>query len=165
MDKVLFSHNSDHWATPKDLYWYYCEEWGYFDPCPLYADFDGLAIDWPKYVFVNPPFSNILPFVEKAIRSWWNDGKTHILLLLPVRTDTKWFRRLCDFGCNIYFFPKRLHFNESKNPAPFPCMLVEIDGSCSCMDDYHQNKFSVFWRLDDIHEQYLKHLESLDHAG
>lgn len=103
MNKVLFSHNSDHWATPEDLYWYYCLKWGYFDPCPLHADFDGLSIEWPEMVFVNPPYSNILPFVEKAISSW-RSWRTKIVMLLPVRTDTKWFKRLCDFGCDIQFF-------------------------------------------------------------
>ena len=36
-------NNHDNWATPKELYDQLHEEFRFdFDPCPLYADFDGL---------------------------------------------------------------------------------------------------------------------------
>ena len=67
--KGCFSHKSDDWSTPDFIYWLYIEKYGYFDPCPLKADFDGLSLDWSAYqsVFINPPYSNILAFVQKTI--------------------------------------------------------------------------------------------------
>ena len=47
MNASLFSSKSPHWATPKDLYEKLNAEFGFnFDPCPLHADFDGLAMEW-----------------------------------------------------------------------------------------------------------------------
>ena len=47
MKKVLFSRNSDNWATPDVIYDYYINK-NYFDPCPLNSNFDGLEIDWKE---------------------------------------------------------------------------------------------------------------------
>lgn len=131
MNKVLFSHKSDDWATPDWLYWWFVHERKYYDPCPLHADFDGLLIEWPKdrNVFINPPFSNIMPFVDKGIRYYCKGLGSYVCFLLPVRTDSKWFKRLYEFGCRVTFFPYRLHFSESKGNAPFPCMLVHLDST------------------------------------
>src|SRR2546421_2738438 len=39
----------------------------FFDPCPIGAN-DGLHCHWPddQVVFINPPFSNPLPWVRRA---------------------------------------------------------------------------------------------------
>ncbi len=50
MNQVLFSKKSDNWATPKVIYDFYINQ-GYFDPCPLNSDFDGLKIDWKEKKF------------------------------------------------------------------------------------------------------------------
>lgn len=58
---------TDSYPTPTWLL--NCFE-GFFDPCPLNDSptFDGLSIDWKKKTYVNPPYSNPLPWVKKAIR-------------------------------------------------------------------------------------------------
>lgn len=122
MDKVLFSRNSDNWATPKVMYEFYNKN-NYFDPCPLNSDFDGLNINWHQKNFVNPPYSKIKQFVNKAIDEH-KKGK-EVILLIPARTDTKYFRKLVDYGCNIVFITGRLHFNNS-NSAPFPSCLIYL---------------------------------------
>lgn len=127
MNNILFSKNSDNWATPKILYNYYTKN-NYFDPCPLYSVFDGLEIEWKNKNFVNPPYSKIKDFVNKAIEEH-KKGK-EVVLLIPARTDTKYFRKLVDYGCIIEFITGRLHFNES-NSAPFPSCLISITGGNS----------------------------------
>lgn len=121
--KGCFSHKSDHWTTPKVLYDLYVKENGHFDPCPLHCvSFDGLSIPWKEKNFVNPPYSQIDKWVDKAIQ----ESKLHkkVVLLLPVRTDTKWFEKLSKYGITVHFFTGRLKFGDSKNSAPFPLMLV-----------------------------------------
>ena len=125
MNKVLFSKESDNWSTPKIIYKRYIEKLRYFDPCPLNSAFDGLEIEWKEYNFVNPPYSKIKQFVDKAIEEH-KKGK-QILLLIPARTDTKYFKRLVEYGCDITFVTGRLHFNNS-NSAPFPSCYIRLNG-------------------------------------
>lgn len=124
MNNILFSRKSDNWKTPKVIYDYYMK-YNYFDPCPYNSNFDGLQIDWKERNFVNPPYSKIKDFVSKAIKEHKN-GK-EVVLLIPARTDTKYFRQLVDYGVYILFITGRLHFNNS-NSAPFPSCLVMLTG-------------------------------------
>lgn len=125
MNKVLFSKKSDHWKTPKNIYDYYIIKNSFFDPCPYHAKFDGLNIEWKDTNFVNPPYSNIKDWVDKAIEE--NKKGKIVVLLIPARTDTKYFRKLVDYGCDIIFITGRLHFNES-NSAPFPSCEINLTG-------------------------------------
>ena len=106
---------------------------GYFDPCPLNSEFDGLKIEWGEINFVNPPYSKIKYFIDKSIEEHIK-GK-EVILLIPARTDTKYFRKLVDYGCNITFITGRLHFNNS-NSAPFPSCLIRLT----------KNKTKCEWR-------------------
>lgn len=124
MDRILFSSKSDHWKTPRKIYEYY-KEHDFFDPCPYHADFDGLNIEWEEANFVNPPYSKIKEWVDKCIEEH-KKGKV-VILLIPARTDTKYFRKLVDYGCDIVFITGRLHFNES-NSAPFPSCEINLTG-------------------------------------
>lgn len=91
MDKVLFSRKSDHWKTPKKLYDRFMDI-GCFDPCPYESDFDGLSIEWKEKNFVNPPYSQISKWVDKSIEQ--NKKGKGVILLIPARTDTKYFKNL-----------------------------------------------------------------------
>lgn len=124
MNQILFSKNSDNWRTPSIIYNWFMDD-GYFDPCPLYSNFDGLKIHWKKKNFVNPPYSKIKDFVNKSIEEFVRGND--VILLIPARTDTKYFRKLVDFGVNIFFKTGRLHFNDS-NSAPFPSCYIELTG-------------------------------------
>ena len=95
-----------------------------FDPCPLQSSIDGLSIEWGQSNFVNPPYSNIRPFLEKGIFES-KKGKMSVFLI-PARTDTKWFHDLIYNKYEIRFIKGRLKFGEGKNSAPFPSMLVIV---------------------------------------
>ncbi len=45
-------------------------------------------------------------------------------MLIPARTDTKYFHEYIYKRHEIRFVRGRLHFNESKAGAPFPSMVV-----------------------------------------
>lgn len=125
MNQILVSRKSDNWATPKNIYKLFISN-DYFDPCPLNANFDGLKIEWKEYNFINPPYSKIKLWVDKAIEEH-KKGK-ECTLLIPARTDTKYFRKLVDYGCIIEFVTGRLHFNDS-NSAPFPSCFIILTGN------------------------------------
>lgn len=129
--KVYHTSNSDNWATPKHVYNYLngIHEFK-FDPCPLGAlerGYNGLEVEWDSSNFVNPPYSNIKDFITKGIEEH-SKGKK-VIYLIPARTDTKNFERLYEYGCKFTFIIGRLRFNESKNSAPFPSVIVELVGN------------------------------------
>ncbi len=125
--EVLFSSKTDNWSTPKDLYNSLNNEFNFdFDPCPLRSKEDGLEIDWKGNIFINPPYSNVAPFLEKGVEEL-NKGNAKVLVyLLASRTDVKWFHKYIYNKPNveIRFIKGRLHFGDSKNSAPFPSMIV-----------------------------------------
>ena len=96
------SGGGDSWGTPIDLwqeiYARYFDGRRVLDPCPnrdrllpgadiTLAPTDGLEIDWDMDFFVNPPWSNIMPWAFKAY-----SGDQFGALLVPVRSDQRWFR-------------------------------------------------------------------------
>ena len=119
--KGCFLHNTDDWATPKKFYDYLIEE-GYSDPCPLNSKEDNLSKIYPEgtKLFINPPYSKINEWTE-FIK---NNNHNRILLLIPSRTDTKYFHELLKLRPWIYFIKGRLKFGDSKESAPFPSLLL-----------------------------------------
>lgn len=124
MNDVLVSRKSDEWRTPKEIYKYFIDM-GYFDPCPVNHNEDGLTIEWQKNNFVNPPYSQLKKWVEKSIEEYNKYKK--VVLLIPARTDTKAFKLLSECNGSIRFVTGRLKFNDIKDVAPFPSMFVILD--------------------------------------
>lgn len=127
MNRVLFSSQSVHWATPKALYDTLNEEFSFdFDPCPLgEAVQDGsspMFTSWTgRRVFCNPPYNrkSYIPFLERAPEA------DLAVFLLPSRTDTKWFHDMVLPNADeIRFVRGRLKFGGARYAAPFPSMLV-----------------------------------------
>lgn len=50
--------------------------------------------------------------------------RRNICMLIPARTDTKYFHQYIYGKAEIRFIQGRLKFGNSKNAAPFPSMLV-----------------------------------------
>jgi len=127
--KIQGTRDSDHYATPKRFYNQIDKEFNFdFDPCPLRSQVDGLLIDWNGNIYVNPPYSNIEPFIKKGISEIKKGNASKIVFLIPIRSDTKyWHNLIMPFASEIRFVKGRLNFNESKSPAPFPCVLVIFD--------------------------------------
>ncbi len=135
--KILFSHNSDSWETPDGLFDDLNNDFHFtLDPASSEHNYkcekhytqeeDGLTKDWSgEIVFINPPYSQIKIWVEKAYNEWLNHN-VMIIMLLPARTDTKWFHKYIynQVGIEIEFIKGRLKFKGARNSAPFPSMLV-----------------------------------------
>ena len=137
--KGMMSSNTDEWGTPKIFYEELNKEFNFtLDPCSTKENHkcrkyytkedDGLSKSWiGEKVFMNPPYGReIGKWVEKA----YNENKkgVEIVSLLPARTDTKWFHDFIYNKHEIRFIKGRLKFNDGKQPAPFPSMIVVMKG-------------------------------------
>src|SRR3972149_6751682 len=107
----------DDWRTESWLLDYF-RDWD--DPCPNEGT-DGLLREWGERVYLNPPYSNPKPWVERAILEA-RRGKT-IVLLLRHDSSTEWWRLLHQAGAVFAAIIGRLHFSEGTRP-PFPSVLV-----------------------------------------
>ena len=138
--KTLFSQASDEWATPQDVYDKLDAEFHFtLDPCATDRNHkcalyytqaeNGLLQDWGgQSVFCNPPYSDIAAWVEKAYREAMHDN-TVVVLLIPSRTDTKYFHDFIYHRSEIRFIRGRLKFGEAVHNAPFPSMVVVFRGA------------------------------------
>lgn len=133
--KGIFSHKSDEWSTPTGFYEELNKEFDFtLDPCANFENHkcdkyytlqdDGLRQNWEgQTVFVNPPYSNIKVWAKKCYEESKKDN-TIIVLLMPSRTDTKYFHEYIYKKAELRFIKGRLKFGNSKNSAPFPSMLA-----------------------------------------
>lgn len=121
--KGLMTSLSPHWATPKWLYDELNKEFNFNDdPCPIHGR-GGLNRSWNERVYLNPPYGKEIGlWIRKAFNEYLQ-GKL-IVMLLPSRTDTQWWHDYIMKAQEIRFIKGRLHFNESKNSAPFPSCVV-----------------------------------------
>ena len=79
-------------------------------------------------VFCNPPYGrNIGRWVEKAYHEGHKEN-TLVVLLIPARTDTRYFHDYILHRAEIRFVAGRLKFGAAKNAAPFPSMIVIFRG-------------------------------------
>lgn len=139
ISQELYSSKSDEWETPDSLYDVLDAEFKFnLDPCAtkenhkcfLYytKEDDGLSQQWGGHrVFCNPPYSDISKWVEKAFRETRNDN-TLVVMLIPSRTDTKYFHNFIYQRAEIRFVKGRVKFGGKDN-APFPSMIVIFRGA------------------------------------
>jgi len=80
-------------------------------------------------VFCNPPYGrDIAKWVEKSFREGCKDN-TLVVMLLPARTDTRYFHDFILHRSEIRFVSGRLKFGQQKNSAPFPSIVVIFRGA------------------------------------
>ena len=132
--ELMFSSKTDLWETPQDLFDKLNNEFHFtLDVCAtpenakcdsFYTkEQDGLSQPWKGVVWCNPPYG-------KQIGSWVRRGffasqsGNTVVMLLPARTDTRWFHEYIHGKAEIRFIRGRLKFGGSKNSAPFPSMVV-----------------------------------------
>lgn len=132
MDNILYSSKSEEWETPQILFDSLNSIYHFtLDPCATDDNHkcdkyftksqNGLLQDWgTETVFCNPPYGRgIIKWVEKCY-----NHKGISVMLLPSRTDTKWFHEYCLPYGKIHFLKGRLKFGGSNNSAPFPSIIV-----------------------------------------
>jgi site-specific DNA-methyltransferase (adenine-specific) len=138
---LMFSSKSTDWSTPQDFFEKLNWRFGPFDldPCAesdsakcatFFTEEDnGLTKDWEGHtVFVNPPYGR---GIDKWIEKAYNESRkpnTKVVMLVPARTDTKYWHKYIMVASQVYFVKGRLKFGDSENCAPFPSAVVVFDG-------------------------------------
>lgn len=134
--EVLFSSKEEKWETPQDFFDKLNEEFHFTldaaassdnAKCTNYftEEQDGLAQSWGGHtVWCNPPYCRKTGlWVKKAYEEHQRTGCT-VVMLLPSRTDVRWFHDYILGKAEIRFIKGRLKFGGSKNSAPFPSIVV-----------------------------------------
>ena len=133
---VMFSSTTDNWSTPQDFFDKLNDEFHFtLDVCAdennhkcehyYTKEIDGLSRPWIGTIWCNPPYGRkIGEWVRRALFA--SVAGNTVVMLLPARTDTKWFHDYIYNKSNteIRFIKGRLKFGGCKNSAPFPSMVV-----------------------------------------
>ena len=139
--ETMFSSNTCEWPTPLRFFNALDRRFGPFtlDPCadPVNAkctkfftkEQDGLTQSWAGHkVFVNPPYGRVMPgWIEKSYMESLDSG-TSVVMLIPARTDTRYWHDFVMRSDEIHLVRGRLKFGKSSNSAPFPSAVVVFRG-------------------------------------
>lgn len=144
---AVFSSASEEWYTPPELIEEVLAEIGgnEFDcdpasprtdgPIPARIHFtrkeNGLLHPWVGIVWLNPPYGRQLPaWVQKAISEIRTGQAEIIYLLVPSRTDTRWWHDLMAAGASVQYLKGRIRFlkenGERGDASPFPSVLLRL---------------------------------------
>ena len=138
ISEALYSSQTDMWETPQDLFDDLDREFHFdLDVCAIpenakckkfyTPEHDGLSQPWDGTCWCNPPYGrDVWQWVRRALFASF--GGATVVMLLPARTDTKWFHDYIYKRAEIRFVKGRLKFGNSKNSAPFPSMIVVFRG-------------------------------------
>ncbi len=137
---VMYSSSTDQWATPQDFFDELNKEFSFdLDPCAdaqnhkceryFTKEQDGLRMDWGgSRVFCNPPYGReIGEWVRKCYEEGHKEG-TIVVMLIPARTDTRYFHDYILNRAEVRFVRGRLRFGDAETGAPFPSMVVIFRG-------------------------------------
>lgn len=144
MNNALLSSVNMNWCTPQSFFDELNREFNFVldaaatedtakCKCFYTPEMDGLKQDWTLggAVFCNPPYGReIGKWVKKAYDEA-QKGAT-VVLLIPARTDTKYFHDYIWGKAEIRYIVGRLKFTDEngteKGRAPFPSMVVVYSG-------------------------------------
>lgn len=141
----MFENTSDNRESPDNFYEMLNKKYKFtLDPCAsidpktnysnakclnFYTEEDdGLTQSWQREcVFCNPPYSDNKNWVKKCYEEG-QDHATCVVMLIPARTDTRYWHEYVMRANEIHFVKGRLKFGIEKNSAPFPSAVVVFDG-------------------------------------
>lgn len=147
---------SDHWATPWPVVHELEAEFGKFDlDVCCHADTakaakfytpaeNGLIQPWEGRRWLNPPYSKVSPWLERAISETDSGRASLVVALLPACTDTRWFHGLVKDRAEIRFIKGRVRFfgwqktpiTQPKTPSILAIYRHRHDWADSAIDDF-----------------------------
>lgn len=116
----------DSFSTPEYLYWYYNRGFEFVldvaadavnHKCEQFYSIedDALNLPWAKSNWCNPPYSNIQPWVDKAIVEM-EQGNTTVMLI-PADTSVEWFSTAFN-NARTEFITGRISFINASTGKP-----------------------------------------------
>lgn len=141
--KLMFSSATNEWGTPQSFFDRLDKIFGFtLDPCAnasnakcsnfFTMEENGLKQDWSGHVvFCNPPYGRSL---KHWVRKCYEEGcksDTTVVMLVPSRTDTRYYHDYIMKARKVYFVKGRIKFenpDKTKNSAPFPSLVAVFDG-------------------------------------
>jgi hypothetical protein len=136
---VTEGKTSDEWYTPKWLFDLMAIRFD-LDPASsppelsvvpaariFTVDDDGLSLPWEGRVWLNPPYSNPTPWVDRFL------GHGHGVALLPSTSTGRWVDRMWT-DCDGVVLCRPFAFTRGDDtvypPAPFRSILWALGGDC-----------------------------------
>lgn len=135
-NETLFSSATDEWETPQEVFDKLNAEFHFtLDVCStdqnakckkhFTREQDGLKQDWSgETVWCNPPYGREIGLWCKKCYDHVTSGGGIAVMLVPSRTDTKWFHDWVYGKSELRFVKGRIKFGGAKFNAPFPSMIV-----------------------------------------
>ena len=156
---LMFSSKHLNAITPQDFYDQLDDEFEFEldlaadednNKCKFYYDeaTNALEQDWAGHCWCNPPYGRgIGAWVDKAAEED-AEGEALIVMLLPARTDTKWFKTVAKTVDEIRFVEGRLRFEGNDASAPFPSMVAIWYGNYYKIGRVLEGKYkwNLIWR-------------------
>ena len=128
----------------------------------LEAGEDGLELPWSGRVWLNPPYKNVRPWIDRMVNAWSSQEIEAGLLLINANTETRWFSTLWPHA--ICFIHGRLKFwrpsgtdaPEITTSAPHGNAVVYFGGDLLRFAHVFSRFGSVIWpAVDSFSQRYL----------
>jgi phage N-6-adenine-methyltransferase len=133
-----FKSTRQNWTTPDTVFHPLAREFAFTldaaasaenTRAPLFFDeaTDGLSQSWgANVVWLNPPYgckkSKTSDWVKKAHRE--SLGGATVVMLIPARTNTRWFHNYCLKYGEVRFICGRPKFGDADHGLPLPLCIV-----------------------------------------
>ena len=103
---------------------------------------DGLVDAWSgRLAFVNPPFSDLTTWLDRAHQEWMSGRVETVVCLVPVRTDSALFHEKLSADADIYLLRGRVRFLDIHGrgqPTPFSLMVLTLGATARQKARYAQ---------------------------
>lgn len=100
----------------------------------------GISSEWSgKLAFVNPPFSSVVKWMNRAASAWENGEVERVIMLVPVRTDSPTYQNRVSHHAHTLLLAGRLRFDGPGGPAwkaPFGLMLIVWGADEASISDF-----------------------------
>lgn len=135
----LMSSDTQEWETPQEFFDRLNQEFGFTldaaatpdnAKCERFYTIRDNALwqRWEGVVFCNPPYGRL---IGKFVRKGWMEAQrgTTVVMLIPARTDTRYWHDYVMRAKEIRFVAGRLYFSVDgkRGAAPFPSAIVVFE--------------------------------------
>lgn len=140
MDKqaqaTLFSSQKQDWGTPDHVFDQLNRTYRFTldaaasaenTKCERFIDEaqDAFKTPWTGRVWLNPPYGRALArWVERAFEQSQSEDVEHVVVLIPARTDTRYWHDFVMRSHQVFLVKGRIRFEGAPASAPFPSAIV-----------------------------------------